>query len=62
MFNHIDVSDSGKIEYTEFMLACIPEKVMLTNENLAVVFKIFDDDGSGSISKEEVKFVFESFH
>ena len=54
IFNKIDVSGSGQIEFSEFLLACIPEKVLLTNENMAVVFKIFDDDGSGSISKEEI--------
>ena len=58
MFKTIDVSGSGEIEYTEFMLACIPEKVLLTDENMAVVFKIFDEDGSGSICKDEIKEVF----
>jgi calcium-dependent protein kinase len=61
MYSLIDVSGSGEIEYTEFMLACLPEKVLLTNENLATVFKIFDDDGSGEITKDEIKLVFSMF-
>lgn len=51
MFATIDVSGNNYIEFSEFLLACIPEKILLTNENMAVVFKVFDDDGSGSISK-----------
>ena len=61
MFNFIDVSSSGKIEFSEFLMACIPEKIFLTNENMAVVFKIFDDDGSGQISKDEVQSVFSHY-
>jgi calcium-dependent protein kinase len=55
MFAVIDASGSGQIEYSEFMVACIPEKILLTNENMAVVFKVFDDDGSGVINHEEIK-------
>ena len=62
MFNTIDVSGSGQIEFSEFLMACIPEKVLLTNENMAVVFKIFDDDGSGYISKDEIKDVFSTHY
>ena len=60
MFNTIDVSGSGLIEFSEFLLACIPEKMLLTSENMAVVFRVFDEDGSGQISKAEIKKVFSS--
>ena len=62
LFRFIDVSGSDQIEYTEFMLACTPERVMLTNENLAIVFKIFDEDCSGTITKDEIKMVFHSIN
>ena len=47
MFNQIDVSGSNVIEYDEFLISCIQENTLLTNENLAVVFNIFDRDYSG---------------
>ena len=57
MFNTIDVSGSGQIEFSEFLLATIPEKILLTNENMAVVFKQFVGE-NGQISKEEIMRVF----
>ena len=61
MLQIIDTTGRNKIEFSQFLMACIPEKVLLTNENMAVVFKIFDEDGSGQISMEEVQRVFEVF-
>ena len=50
MFERVDMSGSGTIEYTEFMIACIPDKVIVTDENLAILFRLYDEDGCGSIS------------
>ena len=61
MLKIIDTTGKNRIEFSQFLMACIPEKVLLTNENMAVVFKIFDEDGSGQISKEEVQRVFETY-
>ena len=54
MFERVDMSGSGAIEYTEFMIACIPDKVIVTDENLAILFRLYDQDGQGSISQKEV--------
>ena len=62
IFSNIGVSDSEVMEYTQFIMACIPEKVVMTNEHLASVFKVFDKDGSGEICKDEIKQVFGDYN
>ena len=47
MFERIDMSGSGVIEYTEFMIACIPDKIINTDENLAILFRLYDENGAG---------------
>jgi len=59
MFNRIDMSGSGKIEFSEFLMSCSSDMAMLTMDNLASVFRYFDDNGNGSISEDEIKTVFE---
>ncbi len=39
----------------EFIAACLDSSVYLKEEKLFMAFKAFDLDGSGKISKEEVK-------
>jgi Ca2+-binding EF-hand superfamily protein len=57
MFNSVDTDGSGFIDYSEFVVASINEKQMLSNEKLQAAFRMFDKDGSGSISSEEIKAV-----
>ena len=61
MFNMIDMNKSGKLEFSEFLLCCIPEETILTMENVAIVYKLFDGDGSGCICKNEVQSVFQKY-
>ena len=60
MFNKIDVDNSGTIDYSEFLAASICRKVMLSKQRLEKVFNMFDKDGSGSLSAEELTEVFGS--
>lgn len=60
MFDAVDTDQSGYIDYTEFVVASMNEKALLTNERLAGAFKMYDKDNSGSISPSEIKNVLTS--
>jgi len=55
MFSKVDVDESGAIDYSEFVVASMNEKNLLSNNKLQSAFKMFDKDGGGSISTEEIK-------
>ena len=50
---------SGNIDYSEFVVATINKKQLLTQDKLFQAFKIFDKDGGGSISPDEIKKILE---
>ena len=54
----LDVMDSnrnGMIDYTEFIDGCLQSYNYLKENNLKSAFTFFDKDGSGTISKDELK-------
>ena len=55
IFQKVDIDESGKIEYSEWIVATIDLKKLLTPEKLHDAFNLFDKDNSGSISAQEVK-------
>jgi calcium-dependent protein kinase len=55
MFAKVDADGSGEIEYSEFVVATLNEKNLLSNNKLQTAFKMFDKDGGGSISIDEIK-------
>jgi len=55
MFSKVDVDESGAIDYSEFVVASMNEKNLLSNNKLQSAFKMFDKDGGGSISTEEIR-------
>jgi len=55
MFDKVDVDGSGAIDYSEFVVASMNEKNLLSNNKLQSAFKMFDKDGGGSISTDEIR-------
>jgi Ca2+-binding EF-hand superfamily protein len=55
MFDKVDADGSGAIDYSEFVVATMNEKNLLSNNKLQTAFKMFDKDGGGSISTDEIK-------
>jgi len=55
IFTTIDVNGTGAIDFTEFLLATVNHKKLLSQERMSQVFKMFDTDNSGTISKDEIK-------
>lgn len=55
MFKEIDIDGNGTIDYTEFVMATMNQQNMMSNEKLMQAFKMFDKDGSGTISADEIR-------
>ena len=51
----VDTNNSGFIDYSEFITACVKRNHLLNNQSLDIAFKSFDIDGSGKITAEELK-------
>ncbi len=50
-----DSDGSGEIDYSEWVVATTDKHKLLTTEKLQVAFNMFDKDGGGSISANEIK-------
>lgn len=55
IMREVDVDSNGFIEYSEFVMATMNRENLLSKENLDNAFCMFDSDGSGTISAEELK-------
>jgi calcium-dependent protein kinase len=57
IMSHVDVDNSGFIEYEEFLRASLNKQKILTLENLQYAFNLFDKDSSGKISLNELSHI-----
>ena len=55
MCERIDADGSGEIDYSEWVIAAVDKAAMMSEENLSMIFQMFDKDGGGSISLEELE-------
>ena len=55
MFRSVDTDNSGFIDYTEFVVAATSQENLTSHEKLQAAFKMFDKDGQGTISAEEIR-------
>jgi Ca2+-binding EF-hand superfamily protein len=55
LFLRVDIDKSNEIDYSEFVIATMNEKEVLSSNKLHTAFKMFDKDGGGTISPDEIK-------
>jgi calcium-dependent protein kinase len=62
VMREVDTNYSGDIDYTEFLAACMNYSNVNSKGNLETAFKMFDRDGSGDITVDEIKAVLGDGH
>lgn len=59
LFEEVDVDGNKRIEYTEFLAAAVSQRLQFAEQSCWMAFNVFDHDGSGMISKKELKDILE---
>jgi calcium-dependent protein kinase len=55
-----DSDNSGEINYSEWIMTAVDRSKLLSTEKLEIAFKMFDKDGSKTISLDEIKSMLET--
>lgn len=59
IMDKVDTNNSGFIDYSEFMIACLEHEDIVNDHNLKIAFRAFDTDNSGKINIGELTELFE---
>ena len=62
IFDEVDLDGNGTIEFSEWIVASIDKNSLITDEKLEMAFRLFDKDGGGTISSQEVKSTLTGFN
>lgn len=57
IMEEVDSDGSGVIDYTEFLAATLDKKIYIQEDVCWAAFRIFDRDGNGKITKDEIETV-----
>ena len=55
VIKQVDLDKNGFVDYSEFLKANFDTRELMSEKNLKATFEMFDADGSGKISAEEMK-------
>lgn len=55
IFDDIDQDQSGQVDFTEFISACLNKEKQLSREKIEQAFKLIDVDNNGQITKLEIE-------
>mmetsp|Transcript_16981 Transcript_16981/g.26158 ORF Transcript_16981/g.26158 Transcript_16981/m.26158 type:complete len:374 (+) Transcript_16981:675-1796(+) len=58
IFARLDINKTGRINYSEFLIATVDKQTTLTQANVEFAFHHFDTDNKGYITKNDLKEVF----
>ena len=58
IYQHIDLNNSGFIDYEEFVAAAVNKNLFMRDNILNMAFKFFDKDDSGEITFDEIEMMF----
>ena len=58
LLEFIDIDGNGLISYSEFLMAAVNKRNLLTQQNIDAVFRAFDTENTGHISLQDLKRVF----
>ncbi len=54
-FNEFDLNSDGRFDYNDFIINSLDRHLFFMEDKLFMAFWMMDRDGSGKLSKEEIK-------